>query len=291
MGSFATSVYAQGRKILIGTRDGIFRSEDQGASWRAVNYGLTTRHIRWIAAHPENPEHIFSGSEPAGIFISLDGGNSWRNCPEVEEIRDAQRWYLPYSPEAGCVRGFAFSGFLAYAAVEVGGILVSDNLGETWQQNTEPEPDNLRIHPDVHSIESHPVSKTLLAAPTGGGFFYSDDGGAIWHNRYPQSYCRAFWWDPEDADHMLLGSADWVDRNGRIEETMDRGLTWTPATEGLAVPWRDHMVERFLQVGDELLAVLSNGEVWISALDEIAWRRILPEVRDVKAASFLLLNE
>jgi hypothetical protein len=81
-----------------------------------------------------------------------------------------------------------------------------------------------------------------------------------------------------------------VDRNGRIEETRDGGITWSLASKGLDLPWRTQMVERFTQVGDELLAVLSNGELWISSIDQIAWRRILPEVRDVKAASNLWLT-
>jgi photosystem II stability/assembly factor-like uncharacterized protein len=248
---------------------------------------LAIRHIRWMAADPDRPGRIFSGSEPAGIFVSSDGGNSWQGCPEVVDLRDKQGWYLPYSPEAGCIRGFAFSSPRVYAAVEVGGFLSSDDHGSTWQLGTERVQDDYKIHPDVHSIESHPASGSLLAAPTGGGFFYSDDGGVTWENRYQNSYCRALWWDPMDVDHMLLGSADWVDRNGQIEESRDRGMTWSPAAEGMDAPWRRHMVERFVQAGGDLLAVLSNGELWISALDQLAWQRILPEVREVKAACIL----
>lgn len=283
MGHFTTSVLTIGEKILVGTRDGIYHSADGGDSWRAVNTGLTIRHIRWLAAHPEGPGWIFAGSEPAGIFQSVDGGNSWNGSPEVEEMRATLGWYLPYSPEAGCVRGFAFSGTRAYAAVEVGGTLVSDNNGDSWEISTPRDSSGSKIHPDVHSIGTHPGSSGLVAAPTGGGFFYSDDGGETWENRYPNSYCRAFWWDEADAAHMLLGSADWVDRNGRIEETRDGGVTWNPAWLGLDVPWRRHMVERFVEVDHEILAVLSNGELWISRLDRINWRRILPEVLDVKA--------
>jgi hypothetical protein len=76
-----------------------------------------------------------------------------------------------------------------------------------------------------------------------------------------------------------------VDRNGRVEETRDGGLTWSEASSGLDVPWEHHMVERFVQVGDELLAVLSNGEIWLTSLDAITWEQILPQIPDVHAVA------
>lgn len=291
MGNYATCVLVLETQILVGTRNGIFRSDDGGDSWRSVNSGLNIRHIRWISANPGDPGRVFAGSEPAGIFISADGGNSWRNSPSVDVLRDAEGWYLPYSPEAGCVRGFAFSAAKSFAAVEVGGALVTDDHGETWILSKGPDSEDLKIHPDVHSIETHPGSAQLVAAATGGGLYYSRDSGKTWENRFPGSYCRALWWDAEDAKHILLGSADWVDRNGRIEETWDGGMTWRLASDGFSIPWRKNMVERFVQAGENLLAILSNGELWLSSLQQLFWRRILPEVRDIKAASFYSLNE
>ena len=38
------------------------------------------------------------------------------------------------------------------------------------------------------------------------------------------------------------------------------------------------MVDRFTQVGDQLFAVLSSGELLVTSLESIAWQRILPEV-------------
>ena len=288
--SFFTSVIVQGDMILGGTKDGIFRSSDRGASWQAVNSGLSIGYIRWLAAHPDNPQRVFAGSEPAGIFLSQDGGFSWQARPEVAEMRDQQGWYLPYSPEAGCVRGFAICGADGFAAVEVGGVLVSRDYGETWAMNRKNQSPEKNIHPDVHSITAHPNSAHLVAAPTGGGFFLSKDGGVSWDNRYPDCYCRAVWWNPVDPDHMLLGAADWVDRDGRIEETRDGGYTWSEVARGLDLPWRNHMVERFTQVGDHLLAVLSNGELLITTLEPLNWQRLLPEVRDVRAVASLTLT-
>ncbi len=286
-----TSVIAREGVILAGTTDGIFRSDDAGKTWREAAKGLALRHVRWLAYHPDVSDLEFAGTEPAGIFVSHDGGGSWRSCTEVEQLRDQFKWSLPYSPEAGCVRGFGFHGARAYAAVEVGGVLRSDDHGETWQlvEGSDGNPDlegppEPFIYPDVHSISVHSWSADIVLAPTGGGFYHSNDGGKSWALLY-DCYCRAVWVDALDPQHMILSPADGVDRNGRIEATNDGGQTWIPASTGLRVPWRRGMVERFAQVGDELLAVLSNGQLLSAPLPSLEWRRILPDVPGVAAVA------
>jgi photosystem II stability/assembly factor-like uncharacterized protein len=290
-GEYATSIIAREGVILAGTRRGVFRSDDLGQTWQSASEGLESPQVRWLAFHPQISDREFAGTEPAGIFVSHDGGGSWRSCPEVEVLRAQFSWSLPYSPEAGCVRGLAFSGSRGYAAVEDGCVLLSDDYGETWQLapgsrgGADHLPQPSRIHSDVHSIGIHASSPDRVAAPTGGGFYLSDDGGRTWANRYASCYCRAVWWDPQDADHLILGPADGVDRNGRIEETRDGGQTWSSASSGLEVPWRYHMVERFSQAGDQLLAVLSNGELIASPLDKLEWELALAGVGGVTAVT------
>jgi photosystem II stability/assembly factor-like uncharacterized protein len=284
-----TCVTAYKDLIFAGTRSGNFRSQDGGKSWEKANDGLTTPHVRWIANHPETSGHVLAGTEPANIFVSHDSGTSWRSSPEVAQLRDHFKWSLPYSPEAGCVRGFAFHGSRIYAAVEVGGVLVSDDSGETWNLAagsdgkpgfaSPPEP---LVYPDVHSLEVHPSSQDLLYAPTGGGFYRSKDGGKTWKLFY-ECYCRAVWVNPRNPDHLVLGPADGVDRNGRIEESEDGGATWSMASNGLQMPWRRGMVERFVQAGDELFAVLSTGEVLSSSLSRLEWKRTFPSFTNVNA--------
>jgi photosystem II stability/assembly factor-like uncharacterized protein len=289
--SRATAIAASGSIVLAGSRDGLFRSTDGGGSWEAANRGLSEHHVRWLAFHPEQADLALAGTEPAAVFLSTDGGQNWSERPEVKALRLEHHWSLPYSLAEGCIRGFALHGQRAYAAAEVGGVLVSEDSGETWQLAEGSQgglvysPSRGRIHSDVHSIAVHPTDPNWVAAPTGGGFFRSLDGGANWEELYPPCYVRAVWLDPKDRDHMILGPADGVDRNGRIEETHDGGQTWQPASEGMQVPWQRHMVERFTQVEDELLAVLSNGELWSAALSELEWRRILPQLEHITAAA------
>jgi photosystem II stability/assembly factor-like uncharacterized protein len=293
-GRRVTSLVARQGVVLAGTEDGIFRSDDGGRTWSEASTGLGQRYVRWLAFHPDVSDLEFAGTEPAGIYHSHDGAGSWKEAPEVAALRDQHRWFLPYSPRAGCVRGFAFHGKRAYAAVEVGGVLRSDDRGETWQlaEGSDGRPDlqgppDPLVYPDVHSIEVHPSSPDLVFAPTGGGFYRSTDGGKTWQLLY-DCYCRAVWVDPADAGHIVLGPADHVDSNGRIEESHDGGQIWSLASDGLSVPWRGHMVERFARVGDQLLAVLSNGELLAAGAAPsaaLAWRRILPEVSGVNAVA------
>ncbi|HEY3343749.1 MAG TPA: hypothetical protein VGJ97_02410 [Anaerolineaceae bacterium] len=293
-GKQVTSVIAREGVILAGTTDGIFRSDDEGSSWVEGNAGLTHRHVRWLAYHPDISDFEFAGTEPADIFVSRDGAGSWREAAEVAKLRDQFHWFLPYSPKAGCVRGFAVQGSRAYAAVEVGGVLRSDDGGMRWRlaegSSGIPDFQNTRepfVHPDIHSVYVHPSSPELVFAATGGGFYRSADGGKTWRCIYV-CYCRAAWIDPSDAGHILFGPADNVDSQGRIEETQDGGNNWHMASEGLAVPWARHMVERFVQVGDELFAVLSNGELVAASVGVLQWERVMEEVKGVNAVSEFL---
>ena len=291
-GRGVTSVTASKYAVLAGTRDGVFVSRDEGASWQAANEGLAERHVRWLAYHLDDPWLAFVGTEPAAIFVSEDGAESWYECPTVAELRDANGWYLPYSPRAGCVRGFDFHGSRGYAAVEQGGLLRSDDGGQSWRlapgSTGDPHAPLLdsHVHSDVHSVGVHPSTADLVFAPTGGGLYASEDGGETWTRLY-ECYCRAVWVDPDDPDHMVFGPADGVDSNGRIEMTRDGGETWEDGSAGLDTPWAEHMVGRIDQVGDELMAVLSNGEVIAAPVDTLVWRRVFPELTGVAAVASL----
>lgn len=300
-GREVTSLIAREGVILIGTRNGVLRSDDVGRTWQDTSAGLSTRYVRWLAFHPDISDREFAGTEPAGIYVSHDGANSWRSCSEVAYLRDHYKWWLPYSDGAGCVRAFSFHGQRAYAAVEVGGVLRSDDTGETWllAEGSDGNPDfhgppPPYVFPDVHSIQVHPSSPDIVFAPTGGGFYVSANGGKAWKRKY-NCYCRAVWLDPNDQQHLILGPADGVDERGRIEESRDGGETWKPASNGLKTPWRRHMVERFAQVqlpaGDTLLAILSNGDLLQAPLGTLEWKQVAQETRGIRAAAVIAVDE
>ncbi len=296
-GTPLTSVLVLEGTVLAGGPGGLLRTTDGGATWQRVVSAGPGPHIRRLG-RAADAATLLAGTEPAGLLVSRDGGLAWTLRPEVERLRDRHGWYLPYSPEAGCVRGFAAgpaggAGSRLFAAVEVGGVLVSDDGGDSWRLATgsdgSPEMDRdlgRGVHPDVHDLAVDPVSPRRVAAATGGGVYDSTDGGATWRRRHP-SYTRAIWIDPGRPGRIVAGPADGVARNGRIEVSDDGGESWRPWNEGTDAPWPRHMVDRFAAVGSDLMAVLSNGELWSAPAGGGPWRRLLPEtpgIRDLAAS-------
>lgn len=281
------TVATQGMCAIAGGQEGAIRSVDGGRNWTEANAGLSIPYIRWLAFHPDKIGLVVAGTEPAMIFLSLDSGITWHERPEVAHMREAHGWSLPYSPESGCVRGFACHQQRMYAAVEQGGLLRADDWGETWRfvegtcRGPSESPDGKTLHPDVHSVFVHTTSPERVFAPTGGGFYRSENGGATWELLY-SCYCRAGWVNPADPEHIVLGPADGVSCNGRIEESRDGGHSWIPTVRSLKTPWQHDMVERFVTLHDSLVAVRTDGRLFRSAFETIQWEPFLPDVPDVR---------
>ncbi len=85
------------------------------------------------------------------------------------------------------------------------------------------------------------------------------------------------------SNRLYMATANGVSHNGRIEESHDGGQTWHLASKGMQVPWPQHMVERFYQSNEELLALLSDGELWSTRLEAIEWHPILPDIKEITA--------
>lgn len=270
------------KALFAGTPEGMRCSYDQGASWETINEGLAIPHIRsvglWLTP---NRSTLFAGTQPAGIFYSGRRGDRWYPCPEVMSLREQYGWRLPYAPEAGCVRGFAFQGDVGYAAVEQGGMLITRDGGEVWElaEGSSGDPDfpggSGYIHSDVHDVTLDPQNQKRIYAPTGGGLYRSEDQGASWERLHP-AYCRAVWIDPDRSDRLVLGTAAGPDRGGEVLESRDRGGSWEPVHAGIKAPWPSAMVESFATSGSDLLALLSHGALLGARRDDLDWREIFP---------------
>jgi photosystem II stability/assembly factor-like uncharacterized protein len=62
--------------FLGSTHKGVFKTEDGGLGWRAINAGLTSRAINDLAIDPANPQTLYAATD-GGAFVSQDGGERW----------------------------------------------------------------------------------------------------------------------------------------------------------------------------------------------------------------------
>lgn len=268
----ALAAWPDGEMILAGTRQGAFRSTGGKGNWMPANVGLRVNHIRALAAHPHEPELAYAGTEPAAVFRTISAGAQWEELRAVRDLPGANRWYLPYSPEAGAVRSFALTGQRIWAAVEVGGVIRSDDGGDTWRIFTNG------VHEDVHWVEVHPHDPEVLFAATGGGLYRTHDGGQTWQELW-DDYTRAVWMDPDYPRIVLAGPALGIGRLGRIMRSDDGGESWALASEGMSVPMRG-MVDRFVfspARPEELFALTSRGEVLRTRRGAWVWEHLWPE--------------
>jgi photosystem II stability/assembly factor-like uncharacterized protein len=277
-GRQVTTVATTGQVLWAGTTDGLWRSFNGGALWSPVHTGYDPCHVRALVVHLDFPDVLLVGTEPAAILLSRDGGKTWVDAPDVTRLRDEHGWSLPYSPAAGCIRGFATFGSRIYAAAEVGGVLRSDDAGAAWRLL---EGD---VHPDVHDVSGHYRYPDTVYAATGGGRFRSKDGGDSWE-WIGDGYTRAVWTDPDRPEIVLMGPARYVGAMGRIERTIDGGESWTLASDGLRVPMSG-MVERFVGAGSHVLALGSDGVLYTAKRGVWMWHVLDLGVSPVQAVAF-----
>ncbi|HEX3078958.1 MAG TPA: hypothetical protein VHQ04_00785, partial [Puia sp.] len=80
------------RGVMTSYGDGVYKSTDAGKTWKKMGLELT-RQIAAIRIHPTNPDIIYVAAQGAingptkdrGIYMSADGGITWRNILFVDE--------------------------------------------------------------------------------------------------------------------------------------------------------------------------------------------------------------
>lgn len=101
--------------------DGVFRSDDGGASWKAWNHGASLRTVYAIAVDPKATGTVYLGTHEDGVWRSDDDGKSWARkgtglkAPVVHAIA-----VLPSDPR------------IVLAGTVNGGLYRSEDRGETW---------------------------------------------------------------------------------------------------------------------------------------------------------------
>ena len=180
----------------------MFRTDDGGLSWQNLS-SYPTPYAHSIQVHPEDARTVYVGSEPAAIFRSRDGGESWEECAGFRMVTESNEWFFHSETRQSHVRDLRIAPDdprYMYAGIEVGGVVRSRDGGEIWQQS--PGTDA-----DVHLISLSAARPNTVYVATASGPYRSDDAGASWeliNNGLQRSYAVHISPSPDDADLVLV---------------------------------------------------------------------------------------
>jgi len=154
---------------------GVFKSTDGGASWAAVNSGLTNTNVFALAIAPTTPTTVYAGTIRGGVFKSTDGGASWVDTQLTNTVVQALT-IDPASPTT------------IYVGTYGRGVFKSTD-GGPWKAVSTSVMDAR-----VVGLATAPTTPTTVYAATAGGgaLFKSPDGGGKLdkrHTRHHQDRC------------------------------------------------------------------------------------------------------
>jgi len=200
------------KRVYIGTEhSGMFVTNDGGKEWMRANPNVPCLTMSSMLALSGK---IMVGTMPAALYVTSEGG-SWK---EIKGVRQgAVGGTFPpnpdFAPRTRVLTRENKPGGRLFAGIEVGGILISDDEGQSWSMANEGLTD-----PDIHQILPSKQQAGLVVTACGEGVSRSTDRGSHWEKVTPaggRTYGNAL--AEDDSGNIYLGI------------TQDRPRTWTRA--------------------------------------------------------------
>ena len=215
--------------------DGVYRSEDGGASWSHM--GLkTSEHIGKIIVHPENSNVVYvaaigplwSAGGERGLYKTEDGGKTWSAVLTIDQDTGITDLIMdPRNPEVLYAASFQRRRHVfTYVGGGPGsGIHKSEDGGKTWRKINKGLPTTMigRIGLTISPANPEYLYAIVEASQGKGGFYRSTNRGASWEKRggYVTSgnYYQEIFADPIDPNRVYA-------MNNWMRVTHDGGKTF-----------------------------------------------------------------
>lgn len=267
--------------------DGMYKSTDAGESW--VNIGLSdSRHIGAIIVMPDNENfllvaalgHIFGPNKQRGVFLSENGGISWKHVLFVNENTGAID--LATDPSNPAVVYAAFwklrmhpwlDYYLDQRSADGSGIYKSTDFGKTWNKITSENLPNGNIGriglAAAHNMNGKLIYATIDADNNQQGLYKSTDGGMNWIkvNSDPvltANYFSKLTVDPQNPNIIYFTGQS-------IRKSTDGGKTYevfkgSPGGDDYHHIWINPKNSNYIITGSDQGTVISvnGGKTWSS---------------------------
>ena len=223
-------------RLYAATLTEIHVSEDNGATWQWLpSGGIDYRDIWTMAVHPTRPDEIYVGTLPAAVYVSQNGGRSFRELSAFRTLPDYNKWTFPPGPHVAHARSIVLDARVPdeiIVGIEEGGVARSRDGGATWEDISGPasltafpkvnDPAGVvpyemghhedgRVYRDVHWVARHPTRLETLFASTGIGTYQTNDDGKHWlkcEYGMGRAYAIPMANHPAVADRLFLGAAE-----------------------------------------------------------------------------------
>lgn len=215
--------------LYVGSKNGLYRSSDNGKTWIPLHDGLRNQNVRALAISPTHPNMVYAATAK-GVFLSENGGDAWTDWFEesagLSNVNVYDLAMHPVHPET------------LYAAT-AGGVFKSEDEGDIWQSLFESPANS--ADKDIRSIRFSSRNISMYIRAT-AGIYKSDLQAPAWSKK----------WDdvlPKPANDLASLDTDpefiYYASDVGLHKSFNRGITWVEDPTLSGIPVRQIFINPF----------------------------------------------